>query len=246
MSSRGTTTIYELPELRERAPVFRDRADAGRVLAEMLVEFCGSGAIVLAIPAGGVPVGAEIARRLGLALDVAVVSKILLPWTTEAGYGAVAFDGTPWVNSDVVLRHRLDAEQVEAATRRALDKVERRLRRFRGPRPLPAVEGATLILVDDGIAAGSTMRVALDALRRQGAGRVVVAVPTGHAQSVVEIARQADSLYCANVRGGWSFAVADAYENWDDVDEDEVARILDAFTDCPEGVVSRRSPSRTA
>jgi putative phosphoribosyl transferase len=230
MTIPGTVEIHDLKELRERAGVFRDRIHAGRVLADMLIFMRDTAAIVLAIPAGGVPVAGELVRRLGIALDVAVVSKILLPWTTESGFGAAAFDGSLWVNDEAIRHHGLDATEVETATRKALDKVRRRVRRFRGERPLPALAGRAVILVDDGIAAGSTMRVAIAAVRRQGAGRVVVAVPTGHAQSIVELAREADSLYCANVRGGWSFAVADAYENWCDVDEDEAARILDELS----------------
>lgn len=226
MFASKPTRVHELRELRDRAPVFRDRDHAGEVLAGMLEVFRGTDAIVLAIPAGGVPVAAEAARRLGLPLDVVPVSKILLPWTTEAGYGAVAFDGSRWVNEEAVRRYGLDAQEVERATRAALDKVERRLRRLRGERPFPPLADRTAILVDDGIAAGSTMRVALGALRRRNPGSVVVAVPTGHAQAVADIAREADALYCANLRGGWSFAVADAYENWCDVEEDEAARLL--------------------
>lgn len=218
--------VHDLPHLRDRAPVFRDRAQAGEVVAGMLEAYRGGNALVLAIPAGGVPVAAEIARRLDLELDVVVVSKILLPWTTEAGYGAVAFDGSVWVDKNAVQYYGLSGRDVEEGRQQALVKVERRLTRFRGERPFPDLKDRTAILVDDGIAAGSTMRAAVSALRKQGADEVIVAVPTGHQRSVVEIAREADALYCANVRGGFSFAVADAYELWTDVDEDEAARIL--------------------
>src|ERR1035437_450334 len=95
--------VHEISSLRDHAPVFRDRAHAGEVLAGMLDAYRGGSALVLAIPSGGVPVAAEIAHRLGLALDVAVVSKILLPWTTEAGFGAVAFNGSVWINDADVL-----------------------------------------------------------------------------------------------------------------------------------------------
>ena len=209
--------------------MFRDRAHAGEVLAGMLEAYRDSSALVLAIPAGGVPVAAEIARRLGLALDVAVVSKILLPWTTEAGFGAVAFDGSVWINEADVLDYHLSRADVQRSTASARDKVERRLRRLRGKRPLPSFAARQLILVDDGIAAGSTLRTAIGALRRQGASEIVVAVPTGHLRSVQLIAELADAVYCANVRGGSRFAVADAYEEWRDLNEDEVAAILAAL-----------------
>lgn len=208
--------------------MFRDRAHAGEVLAGMLEAYRDSSALVLGIPAGGVPVAAETARRLGLALDVAVVSKILLPWTTEAGFGAVAFDGSVWINEADVLDYHLSRADVERSTASARAKVERRLERLRGKRPLRLFAARQLILVDDGIAAGSTLRTAIAALRRQTPREIVVAVPTGHLRSVKLIAGLADAVYCANLRGGSRYAVADAYEEWRDVNEDELAAILSA------------------
>jgi predicted phosphoribosyltransferase len=223
--------IHEIAGLRDRAPVFRDRTHAGEVLADMLEALRGRSAIVLAIPAGGVPVAAEISRRLGFALDVAVVSKILLPWTTEAGFGAVAFDGTVWVDPDAVRRHALMPEQVNRCTGEARAKVERRVRALRGDRPFAALDGRTAILVDDGIAAGATLRTAIAALRARGASDIVVAVPTGHSESVQRIAALADAVYCANVRAGYPYAVAHAYEAWQDVDEAVAADLLRAARD---------------
>ena len=218
--------VRDLPELRDRAPVFADRTEAGRALVRLLEEFRASAAVVLAIPAGGVPVGAEIAARLGLALDVAPVSKMLLPWTTESGFGAVAFDGSVWVNRDDVRRFGLSEADVERAAAEARAKVERRLATLRGGRSTFALKGRTVIVVDDGIAAGSTMRAAVAALRRLDTGRIVIAVPTGSAHSVEHLAAIADEVCCANLRRGASFAVADAYERWYDLSEDEVAAIL--------------------
>lgn len=218
--------IHEIPGLRDRARVFRDRTHAGFVLAGMLEAFRGSDALVLAIPAGGVPVGAALALSLGLPLDVAVASKILLPWTTEAGFGAVAFDGGTWIDADAANRFGLSQAAVETATREAREKVKRRTQRFRGERANPALEGRVVILVDDGIAAGSTMRAAGAAVRRLGAGRVIVAVPTGPWSSLVDLRNDLDGLYCANVRTGHRFAVADAYEAWCDVAEDEALAAL--------------------
>jgi putative phosphoribosyl transferase len=218
--------IHDLPPLRDRGHVFRDRTHAGQILAGMLTPWPARDAIVLAIPSGGVPVAAEIARQLDLTLDVAVVSKILLPWTTEAGFGAVAFDGTVWVDEEAVEQFGLAEKDIERRTNDALAKVRRRLATLRGDRPFPQLASRTAILVDDGIAAGSTMRVAIAALRRHGTGEIVVAVPTGHARSVESIALLADAVYCANVRSGHGFAVADAYESWYDVPEQEVEKIM--------------------
>jgi putative phosphoribosyl transferase len=188
--------------------------------------FRASDAIVLAIPAGGVPVAAEIARRLALPLDLAVVSKILLPWTTESGFGAVAFDGTEWINEVDLRRLALSKEDVERSAAAAREKVARRVARLRGDRPMPALAGRPVILIDDGIAAGSTLRTAIAALRKLGARRIVAAVPTGHDRSVDLIAGLADEVYCANIRGGGRFAVADAYEQWADVSDEEALSVL--------------------
>ncbi|OGA37857.1 MAG: phosphoribosyltransferase [Betaproteobacteria bacterium RIFCSPLOWO2_12_FULL_62_13] len=222
--------IHELLALRDRSPVFRDRVHAGEVLAGMLAEFRRSDAVVLAIPAGGVPVAAEVATRLDLPLHLAVVSKILLPWTTELGYGAVAWDGTIWMNEADAREYRLTEQQITRGTAEAMQKVRRRYARLRGRHPMPALVDRTAILVDDGIAAGSTMRTAIMALRKLGAQRLAVAVPTGHEWSLRAIAALVDAVYCANVRGGLGLAVAEAYEAWTDVSEDEVAAILRRLT----------------
>lgn len=207
-----------------RNPVFPHRRAAGERLAGLLAKYKGSDATVLAIPAGGVPVGVQLARSLGLPMQVAPVSKVLLPWTTESGYGAVAFDGTVWIDESAVESYRLGKEQVEKAIADARAKVERRRARFCGE-PL-AIKGRTVILVDDGIAAGSTMRTAIAALRNLGAARVVVAVPTAHDRSLATLRALADEAVCANVRGGPRFAVADAYEEWHDVSDDEAEAML--------------------
>jgi len=227
VSSNVEHAVHDLPELRNRAQVFRDRAHAGDVLAGMLSAFGGSGALVLGIPAGGVPVAATVATTLGLDLDAAVVSKILLPWTTEAGYGAVAFDGSTWLDPRAAVRFGLTDAEVLAGTEKARAKVARRVALLRGGRALD-VAGRTVILVDDGVAAGSTLRAAIAALRGQGVARLVVAVPTGHGRSLADLVDDVDALYCANVRHGVSFAVADAYQAWRDVAEDEVVEALRA------------------
>jgi predicted phosphoribosyltransferase len=228
MGSEAEATVHDLPHLRDRVHVFADRAAAGAVLADMLAEYRDSDAIVLAIPAGGVPVGAAVAQKLSLPLDVAVVSKITLPWNTEAGYGAVAFDGTVRLNEALVARTRLTEEEIERGTAETTEKVATRTRALRGDRPLPAVAQRPVILVDDGLASGFTMRVAVEALRKADAGRIIVAAPTGHDHSVQALKREVDAIHCPNIRGGWRYAVAEAYERWHDVGLDEAKRLLDA------------------
>ena len=218
--------IHDITGLRGRVNVFRDRSDAGVVLAGMLEKYRKSNTLVLAIPAGGVPVAVEIATRLELALDVAPASKVLYPWTTESGFGAVAFDGTEWLDEECIRRFGLNAEVVRVATEEAREKVRRRNRKFRGDRPLPGLQGRGALLVDDGIAAGSTMRAATLALEKAGAGKIIIATPTAHDSALLPLAQMADAIYCANVRSGLSFAVADAYQRWTDISEDEVMTIL--------------------
>ena len=226
MKDRLPENVIEMVELRDRVSVFRNREHAGEILARMLNRYEGSRAILFAVPAGGVPVAAVMAERLRLRLEVAVVSKITLPWNTEAGYGAVAFDGSALLNEDILSRIGLTKEQIEEGRRTTREKVERRLRKFRGDRPLPDLETKTAILIDDGLASGFTMLAAISALRRIGGRDVVVAVPTASTSAVELVAPAAESLYCANIRGGISFAVASAYALWEDVEEQDAVRLF--------------------
>lgn len=221
--------LVENPSLRDRRNVFRDRAHAGEVLAELVRAADLPHGLVLGIPAGGVPVAIVLAERLGLPLDLAVVSKITLPWNTESGYGAVAFDGSVRLNEDYLSRLPLSDEEVRAGVERTRAKVERRARELRSGAPPLALEGRSVLLVDDGLASGITMRVAIAACRVAGAEKVAVAVPTAHADSIAALADEADRIYCANVRGGYPFAVAEAYRQWSDVSEDEVKAGLAAL-----------------
>jgi putative phosphoribosyl transferase len=218
--------VIEMAELRDRVSVFRDREHAGDTLATMLKRYRGSQATLFAIPAGGVPVAAVVAERLRLRLEVSVVSKITLPWNTEAGYGAVAFDGSVLFNEGILARTGLTKGEIDEGRRTTLEKVRRRLRKFRGDRPLPDLEAKTAILVDDGLASGFTMLAAIGALRRLGGRDVVVAVPTASTSAVERVAPAAESLYCCNIRGGMSFAVASAYELWEDVEEQDAVNLF--------------------
>ncbi len=214
--------------MRDRTRTFRDRAHAGAVLGEMLEPRFAhrAGALVLAIPAGGVPVAGPIAERLRLPLDLAVVSKITPPWSSEVGYGAVAFDGSLQLNDSLMRRLGVAQAQADEGIARTREKVERRNADLRQGRDYALLDGADVILVDDGLASGFTMRAALAAVRNAGAALVAVAVPTAHESSVRAVLSSADVVYCPNVRGGPRFAVADAYETWSDVDEETVREVL--------------------
>lgn len=230
MQVRLPDNVIEMPELRNRVEVFRDRQHAGEVLSGMLNRYRSSRAILFAVPSGGIPVAAAMAERLQLHLEVAVVSKITLPWNTEAGYGAVAFDGSVLLNEAMLDRAGLSKEQIDEGRQATWEKVERRLIKFRGNRPLPDLESATAVLVDDGLASGFTMLAAIGGLRALGGRSVIVAVPTASAAAVHLVAPAVESLYCANFRDGMSFAVASAYEQWEDMKEEEAVRLFRRLT----------------
>ncbi|ALC17133.1 putative phosphoribosyltransferase [Desulfuromonas soudanensis] len=217
--------IHEVTTLHGRIAVFADRRHGGEVLAGVVPPNCRDG-VVLGIPAGGVPVAARLAELLRLPLDVAAVSKIVLPWNSEAGYGAVAYDGTVLLNEKLLPTLGLDEAEIRKGIERTTEKVRQRIGRFRGDRPWPDVTTGTVILVDDGLASGFTMQAAVAALRREGAKRIVVAVPTGHDRAVARLAGEVEALCCANIRSGWSFAVAAAYRQWHDVSDEEVEALL--------------------
>jgi putative phosphoribosyl transferase len=218
--------LVEIPELRNLNKLFQDREHAGIVLADMMAYYKDTDSIVFGIPAGGVPVAASMASKLNLNLDVLVVSKITLPWNTEAGYGAVAYDGTVELNTKVLSQIGLTDDQIKTGIEKAKIKVERRFKEFRGVKPFPDTGKHTIILVDDGVASGFTMLVAVEALKKTGANKIIIAIPTAHLQSLELIAPEVDKIYCANVQNGWGFAVADAYQNWYDVSEGEVIEII--------------------
>jgi predicted phosphoribosyltransferase len=228
MEPKAMRKIFELRELHDRSYVFKDRAAAGEVLAGMLEEYRGSNALVMAVPAGGVAVAAVIARELGLSIDVAVVSKITPSWNSEVGYGAVAFDGTMRLNEELLSRMRLSQQEIQEGTKRTEQKVARRVKLLRGDRSMPNFEHP-VILVDDGLASGFTLMVAIEALRKSGAQEIMLAVPTAHEESLQRILEKVEAIYCPNIRGGFSFAVAEAYENWSDLSEEEIIRILSHF-----------------
>jgi putative phosphoribosyl transferase len=226
MRTSFPTNVKDLPDLRDQAGVFRNREHAGEILAAMLAVYTDSDALVMAVPAGGVPVAKVIADQLDLPLDIAVVSKITLPWNTEVGYGAVAFDGTVRLNNDLVARLGLTDEEIQHGISTTSAKVAHRVKNLRGEQALPDLATSHIILVDDGLASGFTMQVAVEALQKAGTKSISVAVPTGHQRSVERIAAAVETLYCANIRSGYHFAVADAYVRWSDVGEKEVVSLL--------------------
>lgn len=218
--------LSEEPTLRDRVQVFMDRSHAGRLLAERLLAYQDQKIHLFAIPAGGVPVAAEISKALAIPLDLVIVRKIQLPYTTEAGFGALNPAGEAIFNQELLQRIHLSGEDIAVQTEKTLAVIRRREEKLRGGRPYPNLAGEPAIIVDDGLASGYTMRSAVQFLQRQGAGRIIAAVPTGSLRTVQDLLPIVDELLCLNIRGGWSFAVAAAYQNWYDLEEEEVLGIM--------------------
>jgi len=211
---------------RAEGPVFRDRRHAGAVLADALrAHRDGIGEVVLGLARGGVPVAMEVATRLGLELDVLVVRKVGVPWHQELAMGAVAGGGVRYLNRDVVREVGIAAEDVTAAIEREFEEAERRERSYRDGRPPVAVEGRPAIVVDDGMATGASMRVAVAALRQRGATRCTVAVPVAARAACAELRGEVDEIICAATPKPF-LGVGLWYEDFSETTDDEVRRLL--------------------
>lgn len=206
---------------------FADRRDAGRQLATHLTEYSGrSDVIVLALPRGGVPVAFEVAEALDAPLDVFVVRKLGVPEQPELAMGAIASGGIRVLNHDVVGWYSIPSEIIDAVTRREMAELERREREYRHNRAPADVRNRVVILVDDGLATGSTMRAAVQAVRASGPSRVVVAVPVGATETCEAFAGIADATVCARTPEPFS-AVGNWYRDFDQTSDREVAELLD-------------------
>lgn len=205
---------------------FRDRVEAGRLLAERLTAYAGrSDVLVLGLPRGGVPVAYEVARALDVPLDVFVVRKLGVPGHEELAMGAIASGGVIVQNDDVVQSLRIPHHVVEAAAARERRELERRERAYRDGRPAPNVRGRTVILIDDGLATGSTMRAAVAALRQLGPAQIIVAVPTAAPSTCEEFRQEADECIC-DITPEPFYAVGLWYEDFSQTTDDEVRDLL--------------------
>lgn len=218
--------LIEDPSLKDKIYVFKDRSDAGRMLALRLEPYRGADAIILAIPSGGVPVAAEVAASLGAPMDLVITRKLQIPYNREAGFGALGPEGEVVLN-EVLLQHlRLTDAEITAEVTGALDLIKKRNNLFRKGRPFPAVAGKTVIVVDDGLASGYTMLAAVRFIKKQRPARIVGAVPTGLDRTLRLLLEEVDEVVCLNVRSGPSFAVAEAYRTWYDLSDDEVLSLV--------------------
>lgn len=205
--------------------LFRDRIDAGRKLAALLKKLSGEDVIVLALPRGGVPVAAEIARSLGAPLDVVLPRKLGAPGDPELALGAVAEDGTVVIDQQLAALVGASGSYIEQAVARESREIERRSRLYRGRRPAPDVRGKTVVVVDDGMATGYTMLAAVRGLEKAGAGRVIVAVPVASHDSVARLSREADEVVVLDAPEVF-WAVGQFYESFPQMTDEEVLKIL--------------------
>jgi putative phosphoribosyl transferase len=208
-------------------PRFPNRRDAGRRLAAELGAYANrADVIVLALPRGGVPVGYEIATALNVPLDVFVVRKLGLPWHEELAMGALASGGVRILDMDLIRAARVSDEEIEGVTATEQAELERRERWYRGERPFPDVTGMTGILVDDGLATGSTMRAAVAALRQEGPSRCVVAVPVAAPETCEAFRGIADDVVCAVTPEPFR-AVGLWYDDFSQTTDEEVHELLE-------------------
>lgn len=221
--------IIEEPSLRDKVHVFRDRLDAGERLGRKLVKYRGEDGLALAIPSGGIPIGLTIARHLELPFDLVISRKIPIPGNPEAGFGALSFEGSLFLNKPLVSELHLTQEEIQDLSAPVLEEIHRRNEVFRGGRPFPDLRGKIIILVDDGLASGYTMMASINFVKKRKPSRIVVAIPTAPESSVQLISASVDEILCLNIRRGFYFAVADAYHEWHDLSEGEVMEFLERF-----------------
>ncbi len=231
MTTQTHIPVIEKESLREKVGVFYDRRAAGEVLAGMLKDYTHSQALVLGIPAGGLTVAAVIADKLGLELEAAVVNKVTPPWNSEWGFGAVIFDGSVVLDHATLARLGMDDQTLQGCIKAARSKVQRRVKLLGAAGLAERLGDREIILVDDGLATGITMRGAIEGLGRARVQKIIVAVPTAHDDSIKGLisGQEIQAVYCPNIRGGYQFAVAGAYQQWRDLSDNEVAQIMSDF-----------------
>ncbi|WP_074708658.1 phosphoribosyltransferase [Nitrosospira multiformis] len=209
---------------------FADRAEAGRMLGEVLSVYAGrTDVLVLALPRGGVPVAYEIARTLAVPLDIWLVRKLGVPGQEELAMGAMAGADTLVLNKEIIKLLNIDEASIDAVIARERIELERRNKLYRRGMPAPDIQGKTIILVDDGLATGATVRAAIVSLRDAGAARIVVAVPVGTTSACRKIRQEADDLVCLYTPEPF-FGVGQWYDNFMQTPDEEVLALLEQET----------------
>ncbi|MGW2867510.1 phosphoribosyltransferase family protein [Kitasatospora sp. NPDC001225] len=204
---------------------FADRTEAGRRLAAWLGHLAGPDTVIVALPRGGVPVAAEVAAALGAPLDICVIRKLGVPYQPELGMGAIGEDGVRVLNEQVIRFSSVTDGQLAEVERRERAELARRARRYRGDRPPADLRGRTVVVVDDGIATGSTARAACRIVRERGAARVVLAVPVAPADWAERLDEVADELVCVDTPSPF-YAIGEFYADFSQTEDEEVLRLL--------------------
>jgi putative phosphoribosyl transferase len=212
--------------LSREAPLFENRYDAGRQLAEKLSEYRGQPVVVLAIPNGGLPVALQVALELGVDLDVVISRKLPLPLRPEGGFGAIADDGAVILNEAAVREAGLTPEQISYEVNKVRLDIRQRSLLYRGNRSLTVVSGKTVIITDDGLASGYTMMAAVESVRRRRPGRIVVAVPAASAAAVKQLEKVADRVVTCATGFMPRFYVSDFYRYWHVLSDSEGLKCL--------------------
>jgi putative phosphoribosyl transferase len=220
------------------ASLFRDRIDAGRALAERLGMYRGKDILVLGIPRGGMPVAAEVARRLGAELDVLVARKLGAPGQPELAIGAVTANGGEFVDEEMVAYLGVSEAYLQRVRQEQVGEARRREGRFRGDRPAERIRDRIVMLVDDGLATGATMRAAARSVRKHRPAFLVVAVPVGSREACAALREEADEVVCPLVPEFFG-AVGYFYENFEPTEDAEVESILREFTPRAAATVGR-------
>ena len=204
---------------------FSDRVDAGKRLASALKDFAGKKGVVLAIPRGGVVVGFEIAMALRLPLDVIIPHKLGAPGNPELAIGAVAEDGTMILDDNLIDYMGVSGDYIRAEAEHQKQEIQRRLKLYRQDAPYPNLKGLDVVVVDDGIATGSTMKAALASVRNRGAATVIVAVPVGPPSTIIELKKQADRVVCLYTPEYFQ-AIGQFYTDFSQTTDEEVIQLL--------------------
>ncbi len=213
--------------------IFQNRKAAGEMLAEQLAGYAGrADVVVLAIPRGGVPVGAEVARALGVPLDIFIVRKLGVPGQEELALGAIASGGVRVLNDDVVRMASITTEEIERVTEREKKELERRERVYRGERPALEIKGKTVLLVDDGIATGSSMRAGIAALRQHAPARIVLATPVAPASTCRRLRNEVDGIVCVHMPEAFH-AIGQFYADFLPTLDEEVCALLEEARPAP-------------
>ncbi len=203
--------------------MLKNRKDAGEKLALALQKYKIDNALVLAIPRGGTELGYEIAKAFGYDLSLIICRKLPYPYNPESGFGAIAEDGSIFIDQRAA--YNLDDQEIEQIIADQSEEIQRRIKTLRNGKPLPSIKGRTVILVDDGIAMGSTMHVAVALCKKQEAEKIIIAVPVAGASAIAKFSPLVDELIV--LESPYNFhAVAQVYEDWYDVSDEEVLEIL--------------------